>query len=302
MTLTPNQRRQLDRQLEAMGLLPYQNPGLTPTQLNALIANANISVPRQSTGINNTGGAGTTPRPPVPTTTVPPLPTTPASATPTTTTPAGGAVIPVSDPFRSILQTMLPYLSPEDQRLMADVHGRDILNLPGAVGPDGTPRQGFNRDIFGAPDRYTGMTGELSPSPQILPPASIPIPSIPSEINRDTRETYLSRSRAENALTALQRLAPNIRDSGGPGFNFLTNALNILRDFGGQEGGMSRENYLRFDRATRELLTEAGGMVGPYGDLVSRLLFPGFSAGSLMNFRNSGNNPVFGSANRRLYT
>ena len=255
MALTPNQRRQLDRQLESMGLLAYQNPNLTASQLNALISQANLTIPTRT---RDSGDSAPAPAPVAPTVSPPPL-RAPIPAPTTPSTLASGAVLPTSDPFRSILQSMIQYLSPEDQRLMADLHGPDILGGQ--------------------------STGE-----------------IPSQLGVGERETYLSSSRAESALATLQNLNPDIQSTGGAGFNFLTNALNILRDFGGQEGGMTRENYMRFDRATRELLREAGGAVGQYGDLVSRLLFPGFSAGPLMNYRTSSGNPIFGSANRRLFT
>lgn len=258
------QRR--DNALEAAGLLTYQNPTLTAEQLNQLtqqaIASGALNLSGASTGGGGDGGSYTPPSAPsapstTPGTGVPPLPTITPSPAPTDT--AGntlpGAIFPTIDPFRSIAETIMPFFSPEDQRLMSDLYG-------------------FERTNEG----------------------------IPSQIDAGQRNSYLSRDRAEQALGALGNLNPEIQTSGGPGYQFLVNALNILRDFGGEGGQMNRENYLRFDMATRRLMEEAGSGLGQYRDLINMFSFPAFSAGPLVDVRNSNGVPIFGSANRRLFT
>lgn len=263
------QRRQQrrDRELEAAGLLSYQNPTLTATQLNALtqaaVQSGSLNLSGASSGRDGGGGGGEVSAPSAPsapstspTTPAPPLPTQPGTPTAASGNTLPGAIFPTTDPFRSIAETIMPYFSPEDQRLMADLYG-------------------FNR------------TNE----------------AIPGQVDSGQRNNYLSQGRAEEALAALSNLNPDIQTGGGAGYQFLVNALNILRDFGGTEGQMNRENYLRFDLATRRLMEEAGGgNLGQYRDLVNMFSFPTFSAGPLVDVRNSNGAPVFGSANRRLFT
>lgn len=261
------QRR--DSALESLGLLTYQNPTLTATQLNAAtqaaIASGALNLSGASTGSGGGGGGSTPARitsaPSAPSTTPSTAPGTSAPPLPgTTPTPSGGTlaggIFPTTDPFRTIAETIMPYFSPEDQRLMADLYG-------------------------------FAQTGE----------------DIPGQVDAGQRNNYLSQGRAEEALTALGNLNPEIQTSGGSGYQFLVNALNILRDFGGEGGQMDRQNYLRFDLATRRLMEEAGGgNLGQYRDLVNMFSFPTFSAGPLVDVRNAGGVPVFGSANRRLFT
>jgi len=250
--LTPNQRRRLDKQLEAMGLLGYQNPTLTASQLNALIASADLSTDKPA----RTRQPSEVSSPPLPTT--PDITPEPGNNTdaPPLPAPGPGAIFSVSDPFKTIVQTMSSFFSPEDQRVLSDLYGFEKPAAP-----------------------------------------------IPGELRGPERNNYLSRSRAEQALTALQNINPDIQADAGPGFNFLINAIGILRDYGGTEGAMNRDNYLKFDYATKELMSKAGGgSLSPYADLVSMFAYPGFSAGPLMPVRGTSGNAVFGDANKKLFT
>lgn len=186
-------------------------------------------------------------------------------------------------------------------------------------------------------DTYTTILsklfGYLSPSDQnaasVITGQSPTGASEPGEITSLIRSNYLSKERATQALGALAGLTPS--DSSG-GYDLLKNALGLLQQFGGSGGtGMSRENYLKFSEQLNNLLAEAqsiqqqeytnlqnwnndrqasGEDLIPYpeynalnyAELARMFLNPSFSAGYLMPFRKVGNQLVFGTPDKKLFT
>lgn len=126
---------------------------------------------------------------------------------------------------------------------------------------------------------------------------SVPSPTAePAEITGDVRNAYLSSDRAQQALTALGSVAGN-----GAGINFLRNAIQLLKQYGGTAaGGMNREAYGSFSQQFNALMQNAQGQSGvdPYLSLAQQFLNPTFKTGQLMNMTDSGNP----RANKKLYT
>lgn len=239
---TPEERRRarLDRRLEALGLLAYQNTDISSAELAANISNADLSLPRRERNRNSTApSVSTLPPPP------PPSPGTPYPD-------------PVPSAVRDAVAAMAPYLSPEDRRTQSALYGLGLATEPA-----------------------------------------------PAEITGGIRNSFLSRERAQSALTALQNMNAESRTQMGPGYDFLVNVIGLLNEFGGQGGeGMSRDAYTRFNYAVQDLLANASraSVSSSVVDLAGMFALPGFSAGSLVPHRRTGSSVQYGEADKNLYT
>jgi hypothetical protein len=166
---------------------------------------------------------------------------------------------------------MLPFLSPEDQRAFAANIDRQFKGK-GAKFGDATE--------FGF-----GLTSAVTP---------------------EVRTNYLSSQRAESALSALKRMraASGFKEKEfGPGFQYLKQIVDTLRDFGSIGRAMSRAEYTAFLGAIDPLLNEAkSGRLGAYGGLARAFLQPFLTGGSLMNASRTQSGAVrFGAPNPKLF-
>jgi len=236
--------------------------------------------------------------------------------------------------YASMVNAMIPFMSPEDQRTAA---ASLALMYP---------------DDFG-----------------IYNPENIEFGTIPDEVTGEIRNLYLSSNRAERGLDSLSRMysaisgeayespfsaespwtgltdfnipiiggstpttpppppppagpsypttTPPSNGGGGggghepPGFgeesmrvyNYLRQVLDALSDFGGSiDDPVGRQDFLQRMGALDPLMAQSQeGPLAPYGSLVSMLVNPYFTAGPLMNVSQQNGEYRFGSPNQRLF-
>lgn len=173
---------------------------------------------------------------------------------------------------------LLPFMSPEDQRSMLSSINQMIEAGPTA----GVPKN------------------QESPFGDIL---SIPF-EYGSTVTPDMYSYYTSAERANEMLAALDTMLQSTRYSEaqmGPGYQFLTEVADALRDFGGQSGApMSRQQYQQFVSTIEPLLAQAQGNedLSMYAGLARAIALPFLSAGPLYGVTDSG---TFGLRNTRLF-
>jgi len=154
--------------------------------------------------------------------------------------------------YMATMNAMLPFLSPEDQRSIASSLSR------------------MDPEFFGA---Y---------SPETVP--FIP----PPDITTDLRRSYQSSQRAESALSALSNMlaaAGQSPEKGGPGYQYLRQTADVLRDFGGPNSGenITATNIQSMLGALDPLFAEGKGnsALAAYEPLARMFSQPFFSAGSI---------------------
>lgn len=166
---------------------------------------------------------------------------------------------------------MLPFLSPEDRRAFSANIDRQFKGKGAKFG---------DSIKFGH-----GLTSAVTPG---------------------VRQDYMSVQRAQSALSALERMraASGFRAAKfGPGFQYLRQVADVLRDFGSVGRPMSRAEYGAFLGAVDPLLNEAkSGQLGAYGALAKAFLQPFFIGGGLMNAgRTQSGEMRFGVPNPKLF-
>jgi len=170
---------------------------------------------------------------------------------------------------------LLPFMSPEDQRSMVS----SIQSMTGTLSGKGTADQPFG-DILGIPFDYA------------------------AGITPDMFSYYTSAARANEMLSALETMrmaSKNTAAQMGPGYQYLTEIADAIRDFGGQPGDpMSRLDYQQFVSTLQPLLDRAQSddSLSVYAGLARAIALPFLSAGPLFNVNQNGS---FGIANARLY-
>lgn len=160
--------------------------------------------------------------------------------------------------YLMVINSMIPYMSPEDQRYMGDYISRfSIKNSPFGV---------YNEPASQDTNR---------------------IPTVPKlEQTSDIQNTFLSKERARKMLDTLEKMrkAANLpEDKVGAGFRLFKSVAQDLNAFGASEGsGMTRANYLKYQSAIDQKLgeTQAGDAQG-FGEALRAVASPFFSAGRL---------------------
>ena len=192
--------------------------------------------------------------------------------------------------YIAMLNTMIPYMSPEDQKrastlIYETVGGNYFPYRPETIGVEAP----VSKEIAG------------------LSPTQLPV------IDQDY---FLSRNRAMGAMEALSQLREqtvggNREKIGGTGigYRFLQGLLGQFEQmgqgvgrYGGQEGGLSRPQYLALQSALDPVLAQAQtpevGAVGAIGQMLAQ---PFFSQGQLYPFQRSDNRVLFGQPNPVLF-
>lgn len=231
---------------------------------------------------------GTPENPRVPTPRVPtPAPPTPPQPAPT----PGNAVSPPSwwsdqaltgsedaTSFLRIANALLPYLSSPDQESTAVFLGSDASGL-------------FKN--------YLGLNRPTQRGPFV--------PQTPNA--DDSRRGFLSSRRAQDAIRRLEQMrqtAGLTEDQLGPGYRFLTQAINLLGQFGinakAGEQGMTRAEYANLQSQLNALTEQARSdkSLAPYAELATKFINPTVF-GEFMPTRTLGSQTVFGQSNRRLF-
>lgn len=156
--------------------------------------------------------------------------------------------------FANAANAILPTLSPEDQRTMANYLAVNF------------------KDVFGG---YANA--------QFAP--------IPTKLTNE-RFQYLNPDRANEALGILNRMKAATGGKGmGKGFDFLVNAVNLLNRYSVPGGGpMTREKFAQFQNAIKSMTASMGGDISAYKNLAQMFNMPTFSAGPLVS--NAANNKL----------
>jgi hypothetical protein len=175
--------------------------------------------------------------------------------------------------FAVILNTLIPYMSTEDQRQMAT----SLSSL--------------------FPKGFANYSPETTSFQQ---PAS--------EVSNATGNYMLSQQRATDILGAMDRMkeaSGKKDDEFGPGYSYVRNLATTMKDFGGQSGGANptRRQLLNMYSALDPMLAEAGGeRLGAYGEAARALTQPFFGAGKLVNVsKDEQGNYTFGKANKSWF-
>jgi len=175
--------------------------------------------------------------------------------------------------YAMIVNALIPYMSPEDQRTAATSLSR-------------TFPKGF---------------GEYDPETM-----QYPIP--PGEIGGETKEWFTSSRRAQEALNTLTTLSTTLKKNEtqmGAGYSFLRDLLTVMKDFGGQDmsNQQTREQFVQQMGALEPMLQEAKSSdLKQYASLAQSLTQPFFSAGNVVPIiRTKDGRYIFGETNPQLY-
>lgn len=175
--------------------------------------------------------------------------------------------------FASILNTLIPFLSVEDQRQMAT----SLSTL--------------------FPDAFSDYSPEKTNYDQ---PAST--------ITNLTEQYMLSQKRATDVLSGLDKMREATGKSEtdfGPGYSYVRNLAQTIKDFGAKEGQNTptRRQILNMYSALDPMLAEAQGeRLGAYGEAARVLTQPFFGAGKLVNVsKDDKGNYVFGKENKAWF-
>lgn len=201
--------------------------------------------------------AGTTS--PAPTTTtldlstpvpVPTIPTPESGATTASSAPSWWNPTIYTNPnaeqqFANAANALLPSLSPEDQRNIANYLSSNF------------------KDVYGG---YANA-------------ALTPIPTNVAGL----REQYLSPNRVQTTLSMLDRVQKAAGGTPGAGYDFLRNALNLMNKFTTAGSPMTREQYEQFTNAVKDMTASVGNDLKAYSNLAQLFNLPSFTAGSLVS-------------------
>lgn len=177
--------------------------------------------------------------------------TRPGQYTPSTIPTTPGWYIPkaytnptAEQAFANAANALLPSLSPEDQRTMANYLATNF------------------KDVFGS---YANA--------QFAP--------IPTKLTTE-RQNYLNPQRAQWALDRLNKFATASGSNDlGAGYDFLRNAVGLLTQY--NSGPMTREQYDQFQNEIKNMSASVGNNVKAYSNLAQMFNLPSFSAGPLVS-------------------
>lgn len=186
--------------------------------------------------------------------------------------------------YVAMLNTMIPYMSPEDQKRAAGL----IYETVGG-------------DQFGHYEQS-----------QIQVPISKETAGLTSQTGLPVIDTqyYQSSSRASGAVDALSQLREmtvggNREKIGGTGigYRFLQDLLQQIQSFGGKPGeGQTRSQMLAMQGALDPIMAQAGtSEIGPVGAIAQMLSQPFFSQSNLYPYSKSNGRVFFGQPNPVLF-
>ena len=176
--------------------------------------------------------------------------------------------------YATLMNALIPFMSPEDQRTTASTLAIMFPN------------------IFGA---YSATTEQFG---------GIPMPS--EFLNTDYMRSFFSRKNAKNMIGALQLVANTVGGAKelGPGYHYLLQIASALRDFGGRRGELPTRAQLQQLRGALDPLVAMTGnqTLSAYGPLVNQITQPFFSAGEILPVtRLQDGSYQFGKANTELF-
>ena len=173
--------------------------------------------------------------------------------------------------YAMLINSMIPFMSPEDQRYMGD---------------------------------YLSRLLPATPFKDYQPETSEDVSRIPAPPQMDSQSNaYFSANRGRQMAETLEKMRQAAKlpeDKVGAGFRFLKSLAKDIETFGAREGeGITRSNlqklFSSFDQKLAE--TQAGELQG-FGELGRAVTNPFFSAGKLVNvFKDEQGNYRFGKQN-----
>jgi hypothetical protein len=150
--------------------------------------------------------------------------------------------------YATMLNSMLPYLSPEDQRYTASVLYRMY------------------------PDTFGGYN-----------PETTNMPDIPGTVETQERRLMTSAKRAKQLLGTLNMVkqASPAGTEFGPGYAYLRQLASVMRDFGAKRNaGQTRQQYAQMAGALDPLAAETqGSQLSAFSELTRMLSQPYYTAG-----------------------
>ena len=175
--------------------------------------------------------------------------------------------------FATIMNTLIPYLSTEDQRQFASSLSR----------------------LF--PDAFGGYSPEK---------ANLGDPT--STITDEQQKYFLSQKRAQDMLGALDKMKAATGKSDkdfGPGYEYVRQLAATMNDFGAREGYSqpTRAQQIKLYSAFDPMIAETQGeKLGAYGEVARSLAQPFFGAGSLIPVsKDQSGKWTFGETNKKWY-
>lgn len=150
--------------------------------------------------------------------------------------------------YATMLNSMLPYLSPEDQRYTSSVLYR------------------MYPEVFGG---YNPETAKM--------------PDIPGTMETQERRLMTSAKRAKQLLGTLN-MVKQVSPAGtkfGPGYEYLRQLASVMRDFGAKRNaGQTRQQYSQMVGALDPLTAETqGSQLSAFSELTRMLSQPYYTAG-----------------------
>jgi hypothetical protein len=148
--------------------------------------------------------------------------------------------------YANLLNSMIPYMSPEDQRSSAQL----LYRL------------------------YPQYFSSYNPTVVSMP--------TPTEVSTQMRNWMQSRARAEQMLGTLDKVKEVTKDKTfGSGYEYLKQLATSLRDFGGQEG-QTRQQYANLVSALDPLLAETkGDQLSAFASMTRAMTQPYYTAGQV---------------------
>ena len=175
--------------------------------------------------------------------------------------------------FATIMNTLIPYLSTEDQRQFASSLSRLFPDAFGNYSPE--------KSDLGTPK------GTITP---------------------EQEQYFLSQKRAQDILGAMDKMKEATGKSDkdfGPGYEYVRQLAATMKDFGAREGYSqpTRSQAIKLYSAFDPMLAEGKGeKLGAYGEMARSLAQPFFGAGSLIPVsKDQAGNWVFGQNNKKWY-
>ncbi len=213
--------------------------------------------------------------------------------------PMAPSVVNDATEYMAVMNMMIPYLSPEDQRtVVSNLYQMDAKNF-GHLDPSKIDwnipwnlNQGISFKDQGPKDQGENM-------------------SYPTTGGRNYQQYFTSQLRASDAVEALRALAKQSGKSEkdmGAGFRYLQTLLDAGKSFGSLNPktgeNQTRRQQLQYMGAVDPLLSQsssAGSSLGAFGPLAQMLANPFFTAGQLMPLtKNQDGTYTFGNQNKEL--
>lgn len=209
--------------------------------------------------------------------------------------------------YAMMLNSMIPYMSPEDQVRAA--------NSLYTFDPEGFSLYKFDRipemrSVTSEEARYRAMMGiplEQASQREVSPGQTRSRGLSEFEFSTPLREKMLGGQRGRDAITALSNMreatVQGNRWKLGPGYTFLQDILGNIGNYGGDEAaGQNRSDYLAMLGALDPVMAMAGNSdLAAYGPMSQMLANPFFTAGQVRPSTQAGNRRLFGTPNPLFY-